>query len=253
MISDLPWMQIVTADQPEGSVFVNCRSEAAGKPGTSPGVQILISSFEARSRGFNASKGARPNSRRWEARECDPAVAEILGDGVGVVMFIHADHIHRPISIAEVTNQTKALNAEVKPVAPIEWHPRVAPTQVQLVDILQMFRAPSLHVGAKKLGIMLSAWDKVEEEQRDPKTFLAENMPLLSQYLEEQSDGWAYKVYGVSAQGGEFEPDSDKPVSEALQAKIDAVRAVNVPSLRIRLVSDTTSHDLTESVSWLME
>jgi Double-GTPase 1 len=36
----------------------------------------------------------------WEARECDPKLAELLRDGDGILLFVHADKIKRPIGVA---------------------------------------------------------------------------------------------------------------------------------------------------------
>ncbi len=53
---------------------------------------------------------------------------------------------------------------------------------------------------------MLSAWDKVEDEGHDPETFLTQELPLLDQYLRQGTDGWDFRIYGLSAQGGDYEP-----------------------------------------------
>src|SRR6266853_101952 len=88
--------------------------------------------------------------RMWEERDCDPAVAEILTTGEGLLLFIHADQIQSPKSAVEVADGQDA-----------PWSPRLAPTQVQLVDLLQLLRLPPLNLRLQRVAIMLSAWDKV--------------------------------------------------------------------------------------------
>ena len=191
----------------------------------------------------------------WETRECDPDIAAILRSADGVLLFAHADKINRPLGVAEAAGQARRLGLTDPAGKPADWHPKFAPTQVQLVELLQLLRSPALDVPARRLGIMLSAWDKVEVERREPVVYLAENLPLLDQYLKQGADGWDFRIYGVSAQGGEFEPEIQQggSVSEELRAKIDAIWALPTASSRIKLYSPGLSRDLTEPLAWLME
>jgi hypothetical protein len=59
-------------------------------------------------------------------------------------------------------------------------------------------------------------------------------------------------VYGVSAQGGDYETDNEKPSPTQLE-RINELKALDEPSLRIKVVSENTvSNDLTEPIAWLM-
>ena len=143
----------------------------------------------------------------WEARECNPQLAEILGSGEGVLLFVHADRVKRPIGVAEATAQAAALGGHLPtPTISEKWHPKDAPTEVQLVELLQLLRCNALRARASRVAIMLSAWDKVEDEGLDPETFLARELPLLDQYLRQGTDSWDFRIYGLSAQGGDYEP-----------------------------------------------
>jgi hypothetical protein len=96
---------------------------------------------------------------------------------------------------------------------------------------------------------MLSAWDKGTGEGLSPIEFLRQKLPLLHQYLENAGDNWNWRVYGVSAQGGEYEEvKEDAPAI----AEARSLRELDVPSERIKLVDETSSsHDLTEPLKWL--
>ena len=181
--------------------------------------------------------------RMWEERDCDVEVGDILKSGQGILLFIHADRIHVPRSVVEEAEQTKALGIDSEENAKERhWDPSVSPTQVKLVDILQMLNSPPLDIGPRRVAVMLSAWDKVLAEERTPEVFLRERLPLLDQYLRggNSIDGW--RVYGVSAQGGDFETEAE------------ALRAKDIASMRIRLFSgNNESHDLTEPLQWLMQ
>ena len=96
---------------------------------------------------------------------------------------------------------------------------------------------------------MLSAWDKVEEEGARPKEFLDTELPLLEQYLRQSTNGWTVKVYGVSAQGGDY----DEGCGAVAQPSADALRNLETASERIKLVDgDSVDHDLTEPIAWLV-
>ena len=131
----------------------------------------------------------------------------------------------------------------------VEWQPALAPTQVQLVDILQMLQCRPLDVGSRRVSVMLSAWDKVEEEGARPEEFLETRLPLLAQYLRQPSNGWTARVFGVSAQGGDYDDAS----GAGAQASAEALRNLETASERIMLVDgDSVGHDLTEPIAWLI-
>src|SRR5579871_183924 len=74
--------------------------------------------------------------RMWEDRECDLDVAAILRKGTGILLFVHADRIQPPVWAGDVTALAKRLGLPVQDGLPVAWHPRLAPTQVQLVELL---------------------------------------------------------------------------------------------------------------------
>lgn len=188
--------------------------------------------------------------RMWEERDCDLAVANLLSAGE-VLLFIHADTINAPHWVVDITALSRRLGLPMAEGEEIAWHPRFAPTQVQLVDLLQLLRKPPLDVGPGRVAVILSAWDKVVAEGLMPREFLATRMPFLDQYLCQRADGWTWSVYGLSAQGGEYDSiEADFPRS----GEAEAIRELDCASNRIRLVSDDReSHDLTEPLAWLME
>jgi hypothetical protein len=188
--------------------------------------------------------------RMWEERACDPDVAQALRAS-GALFFIHADAIRQPQWVVDEVELSRQLGLPIPASGEVAWHPRLAPTQVQVVGILQLLREPPLDVGPRRLAIMLSAWDKVSEEGLEPAGYLEAKLPLLGQYLRRNADAWDWRVYGLSAQGGEYDPpEEDAPPS----AEAEALRNLDQPSKRIRLVTgQTETHDLTEPLAWLME
>jgi hypothetical protein len=189
--------------------------------------------------------------RMWEERECDRDVAAILKGRTGVLLFVHADRIQPPQWVVDLASLSRRLGLPVEPGKPIPWHARFAPTQVQVVELLQFLRAAPLGVGPRRLAIVLSAWDKVAPEGRTPSVLLAERMPLLHQYLRSMENEQPWRVFGVSAQGGDYEPLPGAPTTWSPE-RVEALRQLDQPSRRIQLVQEAAvSHDLTEPVAWL--
>lgn len=188
--------------------------------------------------------------RMWEDRECDPEIAEILCAG-DVIFFVHADTIQSPKWIVDEVALSKAIGLEVLEGQEVPWHPRLAPTQVQLVDLLQLLRKPPLDTGPRRLAIILSAWDKACGEELSPQAYLEAKLPLLAQYLQRGADGWNWRIYGLSAQGGDY--DSTDPGAQR-KPEAEMLRNLDRPSTRIRLLGDKDeTHDLTEPLAWLIE
>ena len=185
----------------------------------------------------------------WENRDCEPEIAEILQTG-DVLLFVHADIIGAPKWIVDEVALSKAAGLEGPDEQAEAWNPRRAPTQVQLVDLLQLLRIPPLDIGRRRLAVMLSAWDRARGEALAPEGYLGAKLPLLSQYLRRGADGWIWRVYGLSAQGGEYdrsEEDAER-VPEA-----ESLRTLSLPSKRIQLLGpEGETRDLTEPLAWLI-
>ena len=187
--------------------------------------------------------------RMWESRDCEPEVAEGLR-AAGVLLFIHSDTIAKPRWVVDEALLAEGMGVEREVERrEVSWQPTLAPTQVQLVDILQMLQRSPLNVGVRRVAVMLSAWDKVENEGTRPEEFFGAELPLLEQYLRQPIIGWTVRVYGVSAQGGDYDDGSGL----VTQPSAEALRNMETASERIKLVDeDSVGHDLTEPIAWLV-
>ena len=186
-------------------------------------------------------------SQMWGLRECDERVSGWL-EAPGVLLFIHADKVTVPKWVIEEKLLLEDLGIEPDVEEVIDWSPDVAPTQVQLFDLLQSMQTEPLDVGPRRLAIILSAWDKVAGRGLSPEEYLAKRMPLFDQFLKHGLDTrWERRIYGVSAQGGDYDDDKTTlPDAERL-------RDIDVPSERISVVyAGGKSNDLTEPLQWLL-
>lgn len=185
----------------------------------------------------------------WELRECEAAVAETLSKG-NILLFVHANKINQPHWVADIAAQAAALGPPEAEGEPVKWQPDLAPTQVKLVSLLTLLAESPLDAGPRRVALMLSAWDKASGEGLNPTEFLRDKLPLLHQYLSCNSQQWDWCAYGISAQGGDYDEVKD---GAAKTAAAEALRALDVPSSRIKLVFENTeSHDLTLPLAWLM-
>lgn len=185
----------------------------------------------------------------WGQRECDETVAGWLKEP-GVLLFIHADKVTVPkwVNEEKLLMEELGIQAEDEGEEVVDWSPDVAPTQVQLVDLLQSMQTEPLDVGPRRLAIILSAWDKAVGRGLSPEQYLAKRMPLLDQFLKHGlHPDWETRIYGVSAQGGDYDDDNTKlPDAERL-------RDIDVPSQRISVVyAGAKFNDLTEPLQWLL-
>lgn len=84
------------------------------------------------------------------------------------------------------------------------------PTQVVLTDLL----ANHLEFNDQaqlNVAVVVSAWETVvKKENHTPEKWLEINLPLLYQYLNCNFEQIKYKVFGISAQGGDIEDEKDK-------------------------------------------
>jgi len=187
-------------------------------------------------------------SHMWERRELDKGILETLKAPL-LVLMINGDTIKMPAWVAEWNALSKKMR--VKPAAKevVEWKAEVAPTQVKVVDLLQMLMSGELKIGGRRLALLISAWDQVEGEGETPAQILESKLPLLSQYLKSGRDPWTWQVWGISAQGGRYEdPDKNESFAET-----DRLRDLERASDRIKVVEEVhVGSDITKPLKWLI-
>lgn len=174
---------------------------------------------------------------------------EFVRDTTGLLLFIHPERVSEPVRIDQAEPLYAELDADqaspgdVDDVAGIPWRRELVPTQVQLIDLLQLVLERASGPFPKKLAVILSAWDIVSEFHLPPERWLAARLPMLSQYLRANPQQVDVRVYGLSAQGGDLERD------------IDRLAALDRPSERIIVLAQDVDihHDVTAPIRWLMD
>jgi hypothetical protein len=190
--------------------------------------------------------------RQWTKRHCLDTYIELVRSAGGALVFIHPDEVKEPLRLDardaleealanNVANDTIGVIPDDGAESTIPFNPILAPTATQLVDILQTLETLSRANGPVPLAIIVSAWDRVEALDLSPSDWFAQRLPLLSQYVQANAERFPFRVYGVSAQGGDLNSDRER------------LESVLNPNRRIRVVQEgAPSHDITEPIRWLL-
>ena len=193
----------------------------------------------------------------WEFHHCSKELANLANDANSIIVFIHADDIRKPLSVVRAQELAYALGGAEPPPATNQdpsqadmekhyekWEPAEhPPTQAIIVSLLQQLATHPMGNKRKKVTIVLSAWDQFPGCA--PDDFVKRELPLLYQYLNSSFDYEAWKVYGVSAQGGRLSNKKDEPDDK------EKLLSIELPSKRISVQQgNNTSNDLTSILSW---
>ena len=190
----------------------------------------------------------------WEDRKWSDEMQELINNANGLLFFIspidikpHAS-ISESIPIEELLDDESIIDGEVELKNSIEnWEMQFTPTQVILVELLQYLVYYSTLEKPIKLGVIVSAWDMVKNVDgiAEPKSWLSKELPLLFQYLKSNPELYNFKVFGVSAQGGEYNVE-DKLNNPLLE--------YDDPTDRIKVqVGNEVFSDIGVPICWLIE
>jgi len=194
---------------------------------------------------------------QWLTRRATRQYAELAASSSGVLLFIHPARVKTAsripsrsqdlpssakvdqggdVSMAD-SSGTAGAGPSVK-----EWSSELAPTQVKLVELLQFVSFLRSSTKPMRIAVVVSAWDLVRDRM-PPISWLEGRLPLLFQFLAANSDTVAFRVYGISALGGDLQKDLQRLQSES------------IPSRRIKVVDGKSeSHgDLTAPIQFLSD
>lgn len=197
--------------------------------------------------------------QQWSLRLCAQQYASLAQACNGVLLFIHP---HKVVSATRIADANVAISAllptddasvhgagstgpQATTGTPAPKHdPRETQAQIKMVELLQFILELRRSDQPVPLAVMVSAWDIAERgfisgDPLTPAAWIQQRAPLLFQFLSSNGSSFRWRVFGVSAQGGDLKKDK--------QALLD-----KAPSERIRLVADThTGNDVTLPIRWL--
>lgn len=176
----------------------------------------------------------------FKERAWPPELSELVRSADGVLLFAHSEEIFPPARIADAISILGA--APIGEVAePIPWDAEKSPTVVKLVELLQMVAWSRSGPQAARVAVIASAWDKVDRNFRTPNEWLSGELSLLEQYLRTNESAFQWRVFGVSAQGGELPKDRAKLLRKSRSSE------------RIRVVVEgEETNDITAPLKWAL-
>jgi Double-GTPase 1 len=207
-------------------------------------MQLVASETGERTEVFFPDMSGELFNLQWKERRCSRAHLRLARQASGVLLFVHPNVVVDPVRIDEVAPLVEAIGptpGSGEDETPRPWDPERAPTQVKLVDLLQLLVREPFAIPRVRLSVIVSAWDLVGPHAGSPADWLATRVPLLDQYLRAHPERFATRIYGISAQGGDLARDGER----LLQSDVPARRIVVAQG-------ESQSHDLTDPVRWAM-
>jgi hypothetical protein len=184
-------------------------------------------------------------AEQWSNARCSREYFEFAERCKSILLFVNPNKVDEGLGIRPIVEAARAAGgppAHYGEHTPRPWRPEFAGTQVQLVEMLQILQRNPFTSLQRQVAVVVSAWDMVEHLGQRPEEWLASRLPLLHQYLSANPDAFPRRVFGVSAQGGDFSTQRVQLLSYGR------------PSERVRVRDGAvTAHDITVPVRWLVE
>jgi GTPase SAR1 family protein len=198
-------------------------------------------------------------------RNMEIEILEQIKSSNGLLLFISPDKIKEPILIEEVRvanivadQINEELESEVSAAGQdipnvdsntaeeilVQYDIEETPTQLVLIDLLEAHReyidSPILN-----LAVVISAWDIVQKDMATlkPMKWIEITLPMLYQYLVANSEQINFRIFGISAQGGDIEDPLE----------IARLVALAEPADRIVVQEDAEPHkNIASPIEWLI-
>lgn len=197
----------------------------------------------------------------WKDRHWTKEYDEFVSAADSLLVFVHPGTLREPYMIAEMQRMAEAAFPEENQdggspkqlnggdeatveAAPEEWSAEKAPTQVQLVDLLQFTEKIQKAKRPVRVGVIVSAWDLVRGSYTGvagARSWLKDRMSYFDQYLRSNFELFEVRVYGVSAQGGDLERDRDALQNHARTSERIVIQG-----------PDCAPHDISEPLRWCL-
>lgn len=165
-------------------------------------------------------------NHQWELREWNGGYRDLSGEIDGILLFIHPS-IVKPLTIQDRDTVIGEGTPQDVPDTNTPYEAKDAPTGIKLIELLQFIREVVPEGKSIYLATIISAWD-IEanipgRKAYRPSDWLSHQIPLLYQYLLSNDDWLISQVFGVSAQGGDYETDIEKLTGLGALKKIQVV------------------------------
>lgn len=182
---------------------------------------------------------------QFESRKISQEFFDLASKATGIVLFVDPDTVKQPISINSISPLLRKTETETNSEVGENWKHNDAPTQVVLVDLLQILYTKINR--PTRISVVISAWDLISgSADKDinnltPGQWLDKQLPLLAQFLKSNDSIFNHSICGVSAQGAKYEGENNK------------LHSFNKASDRIKVeFNGQSSNDITIPLKWIL-
>ncbi len=152
----------------------------------------------------------------WTQRHWTQQFQSLIDGSSGALLFVHPEKIEDGVTLQDVQDlqaqlpQAETAGQQEPPPAekptPAPFDIAKVPTQIMLIDSLQLITETGKLNQPFRLGLVVSAWDSVLTTQTNakPESWLTSRMPALVSYLANNPEIFDFKIFGVSAQGVDY-------------------------------------------------
>lgn len=185
---------------------------------------------------------------QWVKAHCPKTYIEMARQANQILLFIHPEKLRKGERIEDYLTDH---SGDIEGTSDARKRQRERdPTQVILVHLLQILSKPPIGHESLKVAVLVSAWDLIERTQTqgglaedNPNRWFQKHLPLLHQFLANNLSWIQYKVFGVSAQGGDYGREDE----------VERLRNMRpIKRIGIRDGSETTN-DITTPMTWLVD
>lgn len=181
--------------------------------------------------------------QQWELRTWNKQYLKQVKNAAGLILFIHPLKLTTLTLLHKIYKLTDGEHSDSDNSTTEPWSPDKSTTQVMLVGLIQ-FHLLHFTRTPMPLALVISAWEKELESKLTPAKWLETNMPLLSQFLLANQERLDVNIYGISAQGGDFEEPEECDRLQNLSEEADRIK--------VQVDSEEPSNDITEPIQWLL-
>jgi hypothetical protein len=203
-----------------------------------------------------------------EQRQWSEDIDKQINASTGIILFVHSKNITKPITISQAKEiedmlmedlladlstdnipfikEDKNDNIGDQSVETKPWSHESVPTQVKLIDLLQLVVNKRIANLPLTLSIVISAWDLIDpnnSENVSPENWTKNDLPLLYQYLTCNASIFKTNFFGISAQGGDYKIENN----DELYDKPDPAERISVK------VNSAYSHDISLPILWVTD
>lgn len=176
-----------------------------------------------------------------EQRFIDTDLVKLIGESSAIVVFLTADKTADSMSVEDMESIVGSSPASVAPNT-VPWTAELIPMQSRLVELLR--NVIELVGKRKRLAVVISAWDVVAHVA-SPSSWLQVELPLLHQFIQNNTLQADVRVFGVSALGSSLNLNLDQMLerepSDWLSCVVDQEDGVK------------SSSDIARPILWAMD